>query len=100
MQPDLRRPSWGLRQRKQLSEEKIKHEGKHSYREGRVCILQEEKLEEHTCVVRECDYLQFVFSKDAAKQVKRCFLCNKLKLFKVEALLIHSGREFQYLTEL
>ena len=67
---------------------------------GGLCILQEKNLEEHTCVVRECDYLQFVFSKDAAKQVKRCFLCNKLKLFKVEALLIHSGREFQYLTEL
>ena len=67
---------------------------------GGYVFIQEKNLEEHTCVVRECDYLQFVFSKDAAKQVKMCFLCNKLKLFKVEALLIHSGREFQYLTEL
>ena len=29
----------------------------------------------------------------------RCFLCLLLKLFKVEAALIFSGREFQYLTE-
>ena len=95
MQPDLGRPSWGLRQRKQLSEEKKKYEGKHSLGRGGYVFIQENNLEEHTCVVRECDYLQFVFSKDAAKQVKMCFLCNKLKLFKVEALLIHSGREFQ-----
>ena len=29
----------------------------------------------------------------------RWFLCLLLKLFKVEAALIFSGREFQYLTE-